>query len=240
MKNFIYALLACAIITITSCEPPIKGAGAPITETKSVANFNAVITDLPGNLHITCKDDTALTCSISAQPNIMPLIECLVEKDELLIRFKRTSRIESSEDININITMPTLKGVKSLGSGNTTIDGMLITENLLCSLMGSGEMTVQGATIRKCRADITGSGKISLNNSTCIYAEYAIKGSGTIEAGASAVDSVKAIVAGSGDIHCLAVKNIDAEINGSGNIGYKGKPNVSRNKIGGNGKIEAE
>jgi Putative auto-transporter adhesin, head GIN domain len=240
MKTLLFTILGVATLGFASCEPPIKGNGTPITEKRTCNNFNAVITDLPSKVHITAKPDTAFSCTITAQPNILPLIECAIEKDELLIRFKRSTRISSTDNIEINISMPTLNSLKVLGSGNGTIDGNLVSENLLCAMMGSGNIDVQNATIRRMRADITGSGNINLHNTVSINAEYAIKGSGNIQAKLSPADSVRAIVAGSGDIECMAVKNIDAEINGSGKIKYAGKPNISRSKIGGNGQIVAE
>jgi hypothetical protein len=240
MKKIVFSILTIATLGFTSCEPPIKGVGTPITEIRTCNNFNAVITDLPGNVHITAKPDTSFSCTITAQPNILPLIECAIEKEELLIRFKRTSRINSTDNIEINIAMPTINSLKVLGSSNGTINGNIISENLLCAMMGSGNIDVQNATIRRMRADITGSGNINLHNTVSIHAEYAIKGSGNIQAQQSPADSVRAIVAGSGEIKCIAVKNIDAEINGSGCIKYTGKPNVSRSKIGGNGQIVAQ
>jgi Putative auto-transporter adhesin, head GIN domain len=238
MKNFIYLILIA--ITISSCEAPIIGAGKIVSEQRNCKNFNAVINDLPGDVHITCKADTGYSCKISAQENILKLIECSIEKDELLIRIKRTARITTMEGIVVEITMPTIKGLKMLGSGNALIDGNAISENLLCAMMGSGNIKVLGATIGKLRADITGSGNIDFENCTSQKAEYALKGSGKINANNAPSDSVRAIVAGSGSIDCMAVKVLDAEINGSGNITYLGKPSVIRNKIGGNGKIIGE
>jgi uncharacterized lipoprotein YehR (DUF1307 family) len=238
MKNII--ILLFVIVSLTACEAPIVGTGKIISEQRDCKNFNAVISDLPGNVTITCKADTAYSCKISAQENILKFIECSIEKDELLIRFKRTARIKTMEGIEVQITMPSVKGLKMLGSGNGLIQGNAVTENLLCALMGSGNIKVQGATIGKLRADITGSGNIDFENCTSQKAEYALKGSGSINANNAPADSVRAIVAGSGSIDCIAVKILDAEINGSGDITYLGKPVVIRNKIGGNGKIVGE
>jgi Putative auto-transporter adhesin, head GIN domain len=235
MKNFLYLLSITFIFN--ACEAPLSASSTSITDKRTCANFTAVISDLPGNIHVTCSADTNYSCQITAADNLMKLIECSIEKDELLIRFKRTARIKDAGKIDVNITMPTIKGIKVLGSGDAEIDGKLVSNNLLCAMMGSGNIKVQGATIGKLRADITGSGNILLQNSTCQKAEYALKGSGSIDATNVPADSVRAIVAGSGAINCMAIKILDAEINGSGDITYLGKPSVIRNKIGGNGKI---
>jgi Putative auto-transporter adhesin, head GIN domain len=237
MKKIFLLLICCNSLLFSACVQSIKGSGKAITKIKNVSNFNAVISDLPANINLRCIPDTAFSCTITAQENIQPYIECLIEKEELLIRFKRATNITTYQKIEINISMPTVNGLKVLGSGDGNITGKLYTQNLLCAMMGSGNINVDGATIGKLRADITGSGNITLLNTTNQKAEYAIKGSGKIDANAAPTDTVKAIVAGSGDINCMAVKILDAEINGSGNITYLGKPSVIKNKIGGNGKI---
>jgi hypothetical protein len=240
MKKIILPFLAIASLHFTACNEPIIGTGTPVSEIRKTDKFNAVICDLAGNVNIVCAPDTTTTVSITAQPNLLPLLECLVEKDELLVRFKRGTNITSADPVNVTIAVPTLKSLKMLGSGNGVISGKLITPSLLCAMMGSGDITVNGATIGKLRADITGSGEIKLLNTTNQKAEYAIKGSGKISAFAAPTDTVKAIVAGSGDINCMAIKILDAEINGSGNIDYLGKPTVIKNKIGGNGTIKGD
>jgi len=72
MKKIVFSILTIATLGFTSCEPPIKGVGTPITEIRTCNNFNAVITDLPGNVHIAAKPDTSFSCAITAQPNILP------------------------------------------------------------------------------------------------------------------------------------------------------------------------
>jgi hypothetical protein len=239
MKNIILIAFV-GMLLITSCEEPVVGNGAIKTENRDCKNFNSIITDLTGAINVYCTPDTAFSCNISAQENILQHIECSIEKEELLVRFKRTSKIKSHEPITINITMPNIVSYKILGQSNATLIGDIRNKETLLAIMGNGGINASGLHTDKLRVDITGNAKANILNSACKSAEYAIKGNGTLEAKTNTVDSVRAICTGNGEISCYAAKAIDAEINGNGSINYQGTPVIYRSKIGGNGKINGD
>ena len=63
-------------------------------------------------------------------------------------------------------------------------------------------------------------------------AEYHIAGSGDINATELKVDNVNARISGSGSIRCYATENLTGGVSGSGNVAYKGNPQINFSKRG--------
>lgn len=99
------------------------------------------------------------------------------------------------------------------------------TENLKVSVAGSGDLNLENVTATTTKASVAGSGTIRMNGSTQ-DANYSVAGSGDLLVENYVAQNVEASVAGSGDIKCHAVKYLKAHTSGSGEIGYKGNPEV--------------
>ena len=66
----------------------------------------------------------------------------------------------------------------------------------------------------------------------CTEAEYHIAGSGDINATELKVENVNARISGSGSIRCYATENLTGGVSGSGNVAYKGNPQINFSKRG--------
>lgn len=123
------------------------------------------------------------------------------------------------------------------------------------NVSGSGDLTLKG----KCKSfesNVSGSGKVVLATAITEGADFGVSGSGKIEASGSA-STVKATISGSGKVlaanletnKCevrisgsgdveINVKNeLDANISGSGSVGYKGNPSKVNSHASGSGKV---
>lgn len=139
--------------------------------------------------------------------------------------------VAGSGDINAdNIVCANNLEVSIAGSGN--IESSNITCNgLKASIAGSGDMKLKDITANNAEASIAGSGTIILSGTTQ-EANYHISGSGDLSAADFQAKRVSASVSGSGDIKCHATDFLKARTNGSGNIGYKGNPELDFPKKG--------
>lgn len=117
-------------------------------------------------------------------------------------------------DLNLNIT----------GSGDIEAENLQYT-NLSAFVKGSGDIDVKNVRATTVRTIVSGSGDVNLKGSTQ-WATLTVNGSGDISADKLTATNVVATVAGSGDIACYASKQLDAKVNGSGDIEYKGSPSV--------------
>ena len=130
------------------------------------------------------------------------------------------SRDVKADDIRCTKTLT----MSVAGSGD--IEGRNFhTETLEVSVAGSGDLNLEDVTATTTDASVAGSGTVRINGRTQ-NAEYSVAGSGDLFATDFEAQHVEASVAGSGDIKCHAVKYLKARTNGSGEIGYKGNPEV--------------
>ncbi len=226
----ISVVVVFCILLLGSCQAPITGSGALITKSVAVTNFSGVLTDLECTLSIEATDSSKAFCSIGAQQNISSHITTVIEKDELLISLANDAHIKSYEPIKIIVHTNKLQSTKLLGNGNVKItDKLTAPHNLMCSIMGSGNIEILEGNFNNLRLQNSGSGIIKVANAKAIYTDYALKGSGKIEAAKCPSKVGKSIVQGNGKISVHATDSLLAETDGNGEINYNG--NVKYKKI---------
>lgn len=137
------------------------------------------------------------------------------------------------------------------GTGDINADNIVCTNNINVSIAGSGDIQGNNITCASLKTSVAGSGDLKLNNvsatnieasvagagtailtGTTQEASYRVAGSGDLLASDLQAKRVSASVAGSGDIKCHATEFLKARISGSGNIGYKGNPELDFPKKG--------
>lgn len=129
-----------------------------------------------------------------------------------------------------NITCANDVSVSIAGSGD--IQGSNITcANLKTSVAGSGDLKLNNVSATNTEASVAGSGTAILTGTTQ-EASYRVAGSGDLFASDLQAKRVSASVAGSGDIKCHATEFLKARTSGSGDIGYKGNPELDFPKKG--------
>ena len=133
--------------------------------------------------------------------------------------------VAGSGDIDAdNITCTGNLNVSVTGSGD--IEGSNITcANLTASIAGSGDLKLDNVSAAGTEASVAGSGTAVLTG-TSQEADYRVAGSGDLFASGLQAKRVSASVSGSGDIKCHATDFLKARTSGSGNIGYKGNPEL--------------
>ncbi|MBQ8673466.1 MAG: DUF2807 domain-containing protein [Bacteroides sp.] len=125
-----------------------------------------------------------------------------------------TGRIDCSGDVEIDLA----------GSGN--VDSRNIRcSGLKASVAGSGEVEMKQVDAEGVAISVAGSGEVSVSG-RADKANYRVAGSGDLNADALEVKHVSASVAGSGDVRCHATETLNAAVSGSGDIGYKGNPQI--------------
>ena len=152
------------------------------------------------------------------------------------IRFTTDAKIDDSLDAvisgsgNIQMGGLTCNNLKSEVSGSGNIQMKSVScKNLETKISGSGDLSVNNVKADNVEANITGSGKIKLTGNA-VSANYQIIGSGNIHADNLMTKGVKAEIIGSGDIFCYAIETLNANHSGSGDVHYKGNPQISTNK----------
>ncbi len=190
----------------------IPGSGKAKTETRALAAFSGV--SVEGSMEVNWQPGAKAQATITADDNLLELLETKVENGTLKIRFKES--VYSKVNPKISIQSPAIKAVSMAGSGSfagTAIQAATFS----CSLTGSGELELSG-NVDRLSASVTGSGDANLKN---------LKSS-----------SVTASVTGSGDLTLNVSNALIASVMGSGSINYVGSPKVTQS-VQGSGDVSS-
>lgn len=190
---------------------PIKGSGQIRSETRALADFDSIELEDSSDLQIMIGDRFAVT--VTADDNLLPLIGTEVHGHRLSIGPKGSYRTRHSPKIAIQL--PRLQALQISGSGDVDIGG-LNDGALKLAIDGSGDIKARGAV-----------DQLTLS----------IQGSGDINADAVTADRVDVEIDGSGDATVFAAKALNAVINGSGDITYRGSGAVVQQTVHGSGEV---
>lgn len=137
------------------------------------------------------------------------------------------------------------------GSGDVMGKNIFCQEDLRIALSGSGDVSMQQLACNQFDVSLAGSGdvlmkdvnvhsaKVSLAGSGCVEmygktdkSHFELAGSGEILAAGFEAKEVNISIAGSGDVECHATDHLKVSISGSGEVGYKGNPQLELPKRG--------
>ena len=191
----------------------IVGSGRVVRQNRAVAPFQRIET--LGSAIVQVRVGPARSVTIAADDNILPLLTSEVRGGTLTLSSRGSYRMRGP--IRVWISTPNLDGVRSAGSGDTSISG-INAARLALTIQGPGAIRAEGRT-----------GRLDL----------AIQGSGNADLSRLAARDARAALYGSGSAVVRAAGNLDARVIGSGDLRYVGTPTtLSRHRVG-SGSIRA-
>lgn len=225
-------MIAVLIVSATGCKKVI-GTGPTITENRTTPDFRRIELGIPADLYYTV--GSPFKIEISAQQNILDVIETVVSDDLLKVKYKDGRNFSGKEKVVVKVTAPDIYGAGVNGSGDLHADFL---NGVATSLWvnGSGSVKVNRLTGESSNMRISGSGSIDVYSGAVKREELSISGSGEIASDGLSAEDVKTITSGSGDMKVQAANNLDCKISGSGDVKYKGSPKVSTS-ISGSGTV---
>jgi hypothetical protein len=240
-----------SLLTInTSCvlAKRVKASGNYIIKDIRVENFNAIKVQGSEDVLYSQSTDGRTSVKLYASDNVIDLYDIRVESGALIIKQKRNITIFGFGDKNVVkviVSSPVLNEIKVQGSGDVVLKTVIKSDRLDTSIQGSGDIKGTGIYCNELSATVQGSGDLALGNIKSGTVKATVQGSGDIalsgEAKAVSLKTqgsgdinasklrgqdVEAITQGSGNITCYATGFLKARINGSGDISYKGTPNI--------------
>jgi len=233
MKKLSFLFSIASMIIFTSCDK-VVGEGPLVNETRTTGNFTGIESELSANVSYVQGNEYKV--ELTAQQNVLNVMETPVVNNKLIVRFKNDVRVRSHEQITIKVTAPSISSIGSSGSGNVNVLSPLSANDLSFRLSGSGNIILPVVTCTNLEANISGSGNISIAGGTATTEHLKISGSGNIQAQAVSARSVTTTTSGSGIIKVSASEALDVTISGSGSVYYMGNPVIITN-ISGSGKV---
>ena len=226
---------AAALLTATSCRKVI-GEGDLQTETRNITDFSGVSASIGGKIYY--KIDAVYKVEITAQRNILDVIQATKINGHLLLKIKDGVRIKSNEEIIVNISAPTADYLHLSGTGDLAVIGDINAVNLDMGISGTGNIAASSINVTdKIKAEISGSGDINVQAGTARNEDLRISGNGKLFMDGVVAEKATTNISGSGDMQVNVSQTLDATISGSGSVYYRGHPLISTN-ISGSGKVK--
>jgi hypothetical protein len=230
---FASALGIGALIAAATFRETVDGSGNAATEEREIGTVTEVSLSGIGNLMVREGDVPSL--SVTADDNILPLIETETDGKKLTIRTKSGFSIRPKGPINFTLTVAKLEKLSVSGAGNATTE-KLTGENLTVKLSGAGNATLRDLTCKTLTLSLSGAGNAKLTG-TADKVTAKISGAGDIDAAGFKVGTAEVQVSGAGNASIWATDELKVKVSGAGDVKYKGSPRIEQ-KVSGAGSVK--
>ncbi|WP_027136434.1 head GIN domain-containing protein [Gaetbulibacter saemankumensis] len=212
MKQIVILLWPLLFI-MNSCSKDdiLVGSGRLTSEIRMVDPFNQIYSE--GVFDILISQGDVQSVEIIADDNIMHYVKTEVFDDEIKLSLKENNY----RDIHVRaiITVLSLNSIKNSGVGNINVENLNIDSGMFILNSGTANIDISGT-----------SDNLSIRN----------EGSGDINALEFQVNESSLEIIGSGDCKVNTANYLYVNIEGSGDVYYKGSPEIE-SQILGSGKI---
>lgn len=194
--------------------------------TKPADGVTRVVFKTSGDLSVRVGTEEKLT--IESEPKVLAQMDIGIKGGTMTLASKGSFKTEKG--LKFTLTLKSLRGLKSDGSGNILIEGFTGTD-FDVEAGGSGDIKLKNITPGKLQIAMPGSGNIEVAGSGKSMV-VRIGGSGDVDALKFNAQTVEARIDGSGNIKVHADDSLKAVIGGAGNIEYQGKAKVTQSITG--------
>ena len=214
-------------------RPAVPGSGNVISQIKPLERFARV--NIGNAFHVEIKESTQFSVSLSADDNVINLVE--VEKEGDTLRIGLEAGDYSDVTLRARITMPELLGVMLTGASRATLEGFASANNLSISL--SGASVLEGyVEAREADLRINGASKLTLAGSADNLMVRA-SGASVLELRHFSIDRASVVLNGASQAAVNVRGSIEnAELSGASVLIYDGDPGLGDIQTSGASKIE--
>jgi carbon monoxide dehydrogenase subunit G len=190
----------------------VQGSGNVISEPRSVSGINVV--ELSGDTKLDIEQTGTESLTITADDNILPLLESVVRNGRLRLGVQTHFNNEAEQRIRYKLTVKDLSAI---------------------GLSGDGRIEAKNIAANRLKVSISGDGVIRAAGSAESQ-DISISGDGTYEAADLNSKSAEVHISGDGRATIAVAEKLSAAISGDGTVEYIGDPTVDKN-ISGDGSV---
>jgi hypothetical protein len=145
-RSLLYGLTAVLLVLFTGCifnlgSSGVRGSGTVKTESRSATGFSSIAFNSEGKVTVRQTGKESLT--ISAEDNLLSLLESRVTNRTLSIGTVNNTDINPTKPIEFVIEVKSLEGFKMTGVGSIEANGIQ-SKQMTIALTGVGEMKIEG------------------------------------------------------------------------------------------------
>lgn len=202
---------ALLLTTVFATGCLTRGSGNIEEETRPLDAFSRIETG--SSMHVTVLSGSPSQVVVSADDNLMPMVETDVVDGTL--RLKMKGSFMNASRLTAVVTTPTMDAAEVSGSGKFVAND-INSEDFHVDIAGSGSVVLGGAA-PKLTASLSGSGSLDSTSLSAATANISVAGSGSAKVSAS--------------------KSLDAAVTGSGSVRYSGNPADVEKSVSGSGSV---
>ena len=240
-KNLVALALVAFVSTFTltarAWEWPfsnrVSGSGQISTVQRTVQGFKGIDLEVPAHVEVVQGDLEGVT--IETDDNIVPLIETVVEKDQLKVRLSKRGGGIKPSSLKITVQVRALESLAISGAGSFQAE-RLTGATLATRISGSGDIRVRALDVDTLTLAISGNGDFTAGGRADVV-RVSISGAGDVKAAGLAAKNAKLSISGSGDAKLWATESLVISISGTGDVGYYGDAAVTQS-VSGVGRIK--
>jgi hypothetical protein len=206
-------VLIVSVLFLTGCyKDVVLGTGDIVSEQRRInGTFSEIL--VKGSMDLFVQQGDSIKVVAKDFSNVLPYLTTRVSGNRLVIDYEDAWIRESRGEVTV--TLPKLTGIEISGSSEVGTIGAFKCDDLLVNVSGSGNINLVGTAKR-------------LN--------LRVSGSGDFRAFEMPTDTARITISGSGKGQLTVNKLLDVVISGSGDVIFKGNPNVT-SQISGSGRV---
>lgn len=229
--------LATAFLAVLVGLCALPQASQAGTEARSLPAFSEVSVRNGASVQVSQGDQASVR--VTAADALLPLLETVVEKDRLEVRWKRGEDggelTRRHGRVSVDVVMPRLTALSVAGSGDVDLSAFN-TPRLSVTVAGSGSARLAQLASEELGVRVAGSGDVK-GRGQVARLNLSIAGSGDVDLVDLKAEDVSVRIAGSGNVQVHADKTLKVSIAGSGDVVYGGDPVVTRS-VAGSGNVK--
>lgn len=224
MKTIFYLVLLIPLLSLMSCDDRynncLEGEGRRITETIDIQNVRGL--DLRTNIKAYVRQGSRTELTIDGYENIREELD-IFEVDGVLVIDARTC-IKRESHLAVYLTIPNIEVLAMNGSGTIYSDNVIRVPHVDLSVRGSGDIKA-AIEANSIFANINGSGDMEIDGYVR-NVQIDINGSGDFEGYGLQTSYADVEINRSGDVELFVRNILNARLSGSGDLYFKGWPDI--------------
>jgi hypothetical protein len=193
-----------------------------------LSSFDAVSWNAVGEFEIEQTGREELT--IEAEPEVVALTRSEVRNGRLWIGFG-PGRVQTNQPIRFHLQVKSLRSIESMGSGSIRV-GPLSVDSLSMELRGSEMAELRRLQANSLDVRLRGAGQLQVAGGRVDAQRVSLEGAGDYVALGLASRRAEVSILGAGRVGVSASERLVAKIAGSGDLRYRGDPQVSSEILG--------
>ncbi len=233
MKTINLIPVACFIALFSvSCEmddiPCVRVDGPIETQKRTLSDFNSIFFGDVGNLHISQGNEYSFI--MKGQRVILDKVDLSVENNNLIIQLNECFNGDGYS-LDIFITAPEIVNIEMSGIGTVTTETPLSADVFSLKLSGVSEMNSLEIEADSMTTYHLGTGTIQYSGNTRAHTILS-SGVGEIKADNLTTKTTEVTSNTTGDTYVNVSEKLIATLNNTGNVYYKGSPEITKEETG--------